>query len=155
MEKIITNKASETQEKGYLLAQEVLKVENNERAVIILLEGELGAGKTTFLQGFAKGLGIKKRIQSPTFIIMNHFKTIHNKFKDYYHFDCYRLNSEDDLEIFNFPEIYSNPQNIICLEWASNIQKAIPSQVIKIKIIIKNDGGRDIKIKGMDYYGKK
>lgn len=155
MEKIITNKASETQEKGYLLAQEVLKVENNERAVIILLEGELGAGKTTFLQGFAKGLGIKKKIQSPTFIIMNHFKIIHNKFKDYYHFDCYRLNSEDDLEIFNFPEIYSNPQNIICLEWASNIQKAIPSQVIKIKIIIKNDGGRDIKIKGMDYYGKK
>ena len=72
--KIITNSAKQTQMIAKILAEEILKSKYEKRAIILALSGELGAGKTTFLQGFAMGLGIDEKINSPTFVIMKRFE---------------------------------------------------------------------------------
>ena len=147
MEEYILKNDKETKELGFLTAQNILDEGSIGKAVVIVLEGELGAGKTTFLQGFAKGLGIRERIQSPTFIIMNRFKIKDKYFKDYYHFDCYRLDSEKDMEIFNFKDLVLDFHNIICIEWGSNIYKALPSERIDILIKVTEEKKRKIIIK--------
>ena len=127
-------------------------------AVVLALQGELGSGKTTFLQGFAKGLGIKEKILSPTFIVMKKFK-IPKKisiayslrpqgvcYKYFFHFDCYRLNSEKDLEGLGFKEIISNPQNIVAIEWPEKIKSLLPKNKISIKFKHINKTTRNLTI---------
>lgn len=127
------------------------------QALVLGLEGDLGGGKTTFLQGFAKGLGIKQRITSPTFIILKKFKIPRKSgippdarnnlnFKVFYHIDCYRIEKPKDLLQLGFKKIVSNPENIIAIEWAGRIRKILPKDalIIKFKFVSKNK--RKIKI---------
>ncbi len=76
---------SQTEKLGRELAREILKAPLQKGAVMIGLRGDLGGGKTTFLKGFARGLSIKKKILSPTFIIMRRFKIYDLPFKNFYH----------------------------------------------------------------------
>jgi tRNA threonylcarbamoyladenosine biosynthesis protein TsaE len=147
MEKITTVDFKETENLGLLNAQKILSQEVIEKPVVIVLNGELGAGKTTFLQGFAKGLDIKQKIQSPTFLIMNRFRIRSEKFKNFYHFDCYRLDSEKDLEFLDFKKIISDPENIICIEWGNKIKKVLPKNTIKIDFKVLKNNNRQISIK--------
>ena len=75
---------------------------NKSGATVLALQGDLGAGKTTFTQGFARGLGIKRRTASPTFIIMRRFAIPamrgKKQFKNFYHIDAYRFKKIDSLE---------------------------------------------------------
>ena len=73
MQTVITNSNSATQKLGEDLAKDILKNVAKKQARVLGLTGNLGGGKTTFMQGFAKGLGIKDKILSPTFVIMKHF----------------------------------------------------------------------------------
>ena len=85
-----TNKPSQTKKLGFQLAKEVLKMKAGKKeAFVLALKGELGSGKTTFLQGFAKGLAVKERVLSPTFIIMKRFLIPGSKtgFLNFYHFE--------------------------------------------------------------------
>ena len=88
MEKIITNTYQETQDIGKNLAEGILMSKAQKGALVLCLQGDLGAGKTTFLQGFAKGLGINDMVNSPTFVIMKKFPIKNRNFKYFYHFDC-------------------------------------------------------------------
>ena len=72
--KITSNSPKETHKIAAKFAKQILRLKTKKNAVVLTLRGNLGAGKTTFLQGFAKGLGIKSKINSPTFIIMKRFK---------------------------------------------------------------------------------
>lgn len=130
---IITKSAKETQRLGSFLAREMTKSRlKNRRALTIGLEGELGSGKTTFIQGLAKGLGIKESMTSPTFVIFKKF-TIPNQsssFKSFYHIDCYRLKQPQELIELGFKEILNNPQNILVIEWAERIKKILPQKNI-------------------------
>lgn len=146
MEEFKTTTFEETKELGFLTAQKILNEEILAKAIVIVLDGELGAGKTTFLQGFAKGLGIKSKIQSPTFIIMNRVKLKNKKYKNFYHFDCYRLDSEKDIEFLDFKEIVNNPENIVCVEWGSKIKKSLPKNIINIKFKVLKNNQRKITI---------
>ncbi len=127
-----------TQELGKIFAQEILRKGPQEKAVILALAGGLGGGKTTFSQGFAKGLGVKNKITSPTFAIFKRFKTdlARNRalqkinFKNFYHFDCYRLLGPKDILELGFKEIVSSPENIILLEWAERVKKVLPKETI-------------------------
>jgi tRNA threonylcarbamoyladenosine biosynthesis protein TsaE len=87
--KIITKSAEETQKLGKKIAGEM---KSRKTAVVLGLQGDLGSGKTTFLQGFARGLNIKEKILSPTFVIMKKFQAPTQNFKYLYHLDCYRIN---------------------------------------------------------------
>jgi len=155
MGEIITHSAKETKNLSakfaiQIISGQILLRQLGQRAVALALEGDLGAGKTTFLHGFAKGLGIKEKILSPTFIIMKKFKippnnklktlprrgslkTANFQFSYFYHIDCYRLKNKKDLENLGFRKIVLNPENIVAIEWPEKIFRVIPKNFLKIK----------------------
>jgi tRNA threonylcarbamoyladenosine biosynthesis protein TsaE len=131
---------SETRKIAKELARHFLKQKKNTKAIILGLEGDLGGGKTTFLQGFAKGLGIRSKILSPTFVILKKFKIRHGRFKFFYHIDCYRVKQAKEIIDLGFEDIASDPRNIIAVEWADRIRKILPKNkmILKFKFIDKN-----------------
>ncbi len=144
----------QTKKLGEILAKEVIKTKSSKRALVIGLEGDLGGGKTTFLQGFVKGLGIKERTLSPTFVIMRkskipgtRFAGVESKFKNFYHIDCYRIEKPKEILDLGFKEIISNPQNIVAVEWADRIRKIMPKNTIWITFQFINKNRRKIAIK--------
>lgn len=139
--KILTKGSRETQKLGKNLAKEILKTPPREKAVVLALAGNLGGGKTTFLQGFAKGLGIKEKILSPTFIIMR-------RFKNFYHFDCYRIQKPKDILDLGFKEIINNPKNIVAIEWADKIKRLLPKDKISVQFGIVGKNKRKVSIVG-------
>jgi tRNA threonylcarbamoyladenosine biosynthesis protein TsaE len=113
---------------------------------IILLEGDLGAGKTTFTKGIASGLGIRKTVSSPTFTII---KEYHGRIP-LYHMDVYRL--KDSYEDLGFDE-YFEGGGVTIVEWSKLIQEQLPSEHLKINIYRHGDQVRkfELKPKGMRY----
>lgn len=105
---------------------------------VITLEGDLGAGKTTFTKGLAKGLGIKRNVNSPTFTII---KEYHDGRLPLYHMDVYRV--EDSGEDLGFDE-YFHGNGITVVEWAHLIQDQLPEKRLDIKILYVDDTTRKI-----------
>ena len=97
---------------------------------IIALTGNLGTGKTTFVQGLAQGLGIKERVLSPTFILMRQYQGE----LDLYHLDMYRLDTNFYEEVRNLglQEIWGKEKNVVVIEWAEKIKDHLPSGTIWI-----------------------
>ncbi len=113
--------------------KKTLQSGGGKRALVLGLEGDLGGGKTTFLQGFAKGLGIKEKITSPTFVIIKRFYVPYSIFHDFYHIDCYRIRKPKEIFNLGLKEIISNPRNIVAIEWADRIKKILPKNVLFLK----------------------
>jgi len=108
---------------------------------IFLIEGDLGAGKSVFVRGMAKGLGIKVPMPSPTFTILNEYK---GKYQ-IYHFDFYRIN--DPLELYEIGfEDYIYSGGVTFIEWPSKALELLPESSIKVNISIENEI-RKIEIK--------
>ena len=139
MQEFLSKNLNETRELAKKLARRFVK-KSSKRALVFGLQGELGAGKTTFIQSFAKGLGIKNKITSPSFILMK-------KYKNLYHIDCYRIKSYKDILGLDFQEIISNPKNIVIIEWAEKIRKILPKNSIWIKFKIISEKERLIIMK--------
>ncbi len=136
----LSKSAFETEKTGRLLA-ETLKGKE-----IIALYGDLGAGKTVFTKGIADFFDIKNMVSSPTFSIMNEYQS--DKFK-IYHFDMYRVNSLEDLESTGFFDYIDS--GVIVIEWAENIEKDLPPDVIRVYINKTDDENtRLIKIEGAE-----
>src|SRR3989338_1543134 len=109
-------------------------------ATVVALIGDLGAGKTTFAQGFALGLGIRQRITSPTFIMVRRyalpvprsaFHVSHSRFHvprftNFFHIDCYRIKKAKELASLGVKKILNDPHNIVLIEWADKIKKMLP-----------------------------
>ena len=133
MQSIITENAKETQRIAGKLAEKFIQ-KKSKTALILALEGELGAGKTTFTKGFSKALGIKEKVLSPTFVLIHKHKihTQHSTFNTLYHIDAYRLNSEKDLLKLEIKEIFADPKNIALLEWADRVKKIVPKNAVWI-----------------------
>lgn len=143
MEKVsfITNNHEETQRVGELLASELQGGE------ILSLIGDLGGGKTTFTQGLARGLSIKGRIISPTFVIFKKFTIKSKNVKWLYHFDLYRLSGLQELVDLGFEDIISSPENITVIEWAQKASEIIPpSKNIKINFKYLGKNQRQITV---------
>jgi tRNA threonylcarbamoyladenosine biosynthesis protein TsaE len=161
VEKLYTTKSyKQTQKIGEKLALrlrsgQAKEIKSRTSAVILALSGNLGSGKTTFLQGFAKGLGVKEKILSPTFIIMKKFKiNIHQNGrphiltdKYFYHFDCYRINKPEEILELDFKKIISDPKNIVAIEWPERVKKILPKNTIFINFTFINENQREINIK--------
>jgi tRNA threonylcarbamoyladenosine biosynthesis protein TsaE len=138
--KYTTKSAKETQDLGSRFAKSLLVNLQIGKAVVLGLSGNLGGGKTTFLQGFAKGMGIKEKILSPTFVIMK-------RFGNFYHIDCYRLKNEKDILELGFEKIISNPKNIVAIEWPEKIKKALPKETIYINFKFIDEQTRELTFK--------
>jgi len=138
----ITKSARETQKVGRKIAVNLVK----KTPSIIALTGDLGSGKTTFVQGFVKGLGVRKRIISPTFILMRTYKA--KKKNTLYHLDLYRIESNFEKEIENLgvKDLWKEEKNILIIEWAEKIKNLLPDDTIWIKFEYLSDGQRKIII---------
>ena len=141
---ILTKSPEETKKLGKNIALKILKSGPKKRALVIGLEGDLGTGKTVFLQGFAKGLGITEKVLSPTFILIRRFFLHHKSFKNFYHIDCYRLESEKDVEVLNLGGMLSNPLNIITIEWSEKIKRVLPKDIIRLSFKHLEENKREI-----------
>lgn len=129
---IQSHSALQTKKIGRILAKELSKENIQKRAQILALQGDLGGGKTTFLQGFARGLGIKEKILSPTFVILKKFKIQSSRFKYFYHIDCYRIEKSKEILDLDFKKIASDNKNIVAIEWAERVKGILPQNTILI-----------------------
>lgn len=141
MIRIVSDNVKKTEDLGRKIAS-VLK--GNE---VIAMFGDLGAGKTAFTRGLADGLGFSYGVSSPTFAIVNEYSAKFN----IYHFDMYRITSEDDLYSTGFFDYLDN--GVLVIEWSENIEYALDERTIRITIN-KGDSNnlRIFTIEGLDEY---
>ncbi len=146
MEKVIITKSSgQTQKIAFNFTKKISKIADK-KAIVVGLIGNLGSGKTTFAQGFAKGLGIKENITSPTFVLMKVYSLPARlrydevvagervtRYSYLIHIDAYRLEKSKDLLDLGFKNLVRDPKNIILIEWADRIKKILPKNCLKIK----------------------
>ncbi|MFC1483203.1 tRNA (adenosine(37)-N6)-threonylcarbamoyltransferase complex ATPase subunit type 1 TsaE [Candidatus Margulisiibacteriota bacterium] len=111
--KNFTNKSHSNKASLQILAKKLAK--NIRRGDVVALVGELGAGKTTFVSSFLEALGVDDVVSSPTFTLLNIYKT--KKFS-VYHFDLYRLNSYDEFEFADFYDLLHDKKSVVFVEWA-------------------------------------
>ena len=120
---------------------------NLEKGSIVALKGPLGAGKTCFAKGLARGLGIAEEVTSPTYTIISEYE---GTLKDgqpvaVYHIDAYRLGGNDDFSAIGGEEIvFGNGVSLI--EWSERIPAFVPPRAIKVEIEIKGDDKRSIRL---------
>jgi tRNA threonylcarbamoyladenosine biosynthesis protein TsaE len=112
---------------------------------VVALYGGLGAGKTAFVRGMARGLGISCRVSSPTFTIVNEYKGE----RELAHFDMYRLNSADELFDIGW-EDYLSRGAVCAVEWSENVQDAFFGDEIKVTIEKLSDNARKITTEGAE-----
>lgn len=127
--KIKTKNAKETGAFARKLAKDLT---SKKQSLVLALCGKLGAGKTTFTQSFGRALGVKKRILSPTFLIMKRFPLIQSNFHNFYHIDAYRVKASD-LKKLGVEEILRD-HNIVLIEWADRVREILPKNTIWIKL---------------------
>ena len=101
-----------------------------EAGTVLCLVGDLGAGKTLFTQGFAKGLGVTGEVTSPTFALMNQYRGR----LPVTHFDLYRLEREDELDEIGFYEYAEDGRGVVLIEWADKFPDALPEPHIRLEI---------------------
>lgn len=141
MIKLVSKSTTETENIAKRIAS-VLKGDE-----IIAMFGDLGAGKTSFTRGLADGLGFSDGVSSPTFAIINEYIA---KFP-IYHFDMYRITSEDDLYSTGYYDYLHN--GVVVIEWSENIEEYLDDDIIRITLLYgENEDERIITIDGMDDY---
>lgn len=129
MEKIVLKDLKETLVYGKKVAK------NSRGGDILALSGPLGAGKTSLAQGVAKGLGLKQKINSPTFNIIKIYLVKNNiKIKEFIHIDAYRLKSSQELLFLGIEDIFNKKDVLILIEWSEKIKDILPTKTKFIKI---------------------
>ena len=101
-----------------------------EKGLALCLAGDLGAGKTLFAQGFARGLGVAEEVTSPTFNLMN----LYRGRLPLVHFDLYRLEREEELETIGFYEYADAAEGVVLIEWADKFPDAMPEDRVSLAI---------------------
>lgn len=117
---------------------------------VVALYGELGSGKTTFVQAVAKALGIRKQIVSPSFILVRSYEIPKNNTSKsagrLVHIDLYRLESADDLRSVDLSELASDSGSLVMIEWAQRAKRVLPEKRIDIHMVYKRESEREITI---------
>ena len=113
--------------------------------VIVAFYGDLGVGKTTMIKGFARGLGVKETVKSPSFVIITEYLGR----LPVYHIDLYRIRSIEELLHTGF-DSYLRSDGVCLIEWAEKAEEILPPNTIRIKLTFA-DSGRRIEIRGLDY----
>ena len=137
---------SQTQKIADDLAKKIIKNGQQRYAQVIALEGELGAGKTTFVKGFVGAFDIKSHITSPTFVLLKGYSLQLTGYRFLYHIDAYRLKNYRDLLPLGIKEAIAKPTNIILIEWSERVRPILPKKYIKIHIDHLDKNSRKITI---------
>ncbi|MBU1327443.1 tRNA (adenosine(37)-N6)-threonylcarbamoyltransferase complex ATPase subunit type 1 TsaE [Patescibacteria group bacterium] len=146
---IITKSPQETQSLGAGIGHRIklqLERRGEKCPTIVCLYGELGSGKTTFVQGFAKGIGLlRTRLLSPTFIIVRRYELLPKPFC-LYHVDLYRIEDSQSIHDLGLLETFVNPSAIVAIEWAEKLGSLLPEKRIDIRFTALSDGSHKIFI---------
>ena len=124
---------------------EHLSLKDNTKADVVLLVGDLGSGKTTFTQIFAKCLGVKEDVHSPTFILKKEYKTSEGKYKKLIHIDAYRFNDPKEAKVLKLENDLEDSNAIILIEWPSKMKEIKAEAIISFDVI--DDDTREVNIK--------
>ena len=127
------------------LAHDVLQAAKDlqtDGAVVIALHGDLGAGKTTFVQSLAHTLGVTEHVTSPTFTIMKGYETSDDTFQNLIHMDAYRVDDESELAPLRFNDILKTPGTLFCIEWAEKIAGSLPTNIIHLTLNVVDENTR-------------
>ncbi len=139
MGRTITYSAAETAALGEKLAGHLHGGE------IIAFRGGMGAGKTTFCRGLAKGLGVLDEVSSPSYALVH----LYRGQPALAHFDAWRIQSPEDLEAAGFYE-YLEQGAVLAVEWSENLAGWLEEPVIRVQMCLLPDGGREILIEGVE-----
>lgn len=126
----------------YLL--QIKRSSSEKGAQLLLLSGDLGAGKTTFTQALGQLLKVKERITSPTFIIQKEYETGDKEFEKLIHIDAYRLKGFADLELLGWKELINDPHTLIVIEWPERLSDANFSNGLLLKFFHQKGHSREI-----------
>ena len=137
--KIITKSEKETQEAGSELVKTLAP------GSVVAMYGDLGAGKTAFVRGMTRGLGINFPVSSPTFNVVNEYPGEVPLF----HFDMYRLGSADELFDIGWDD-YLERGGICAVEWSENVEEAFEPGTVKVTISKLGDSEREITVEVME-----
>lgn len=120
-----------------VFAREILKsldfARDKSRATLIALRGDLGAGKTTFVQALAKELGVGQTVQSPTYVLMRSYPIAYKNFTRLVHIDLYRLEKPEEFVALTPEEFLGDPKNLICVEWPERVGEALPKPDLTVR----------------------
>ena len=134
---ITTHTVEETEKVGFDLASDLYGKE----PLFIALYGDLGAGKTAFVRGFAEKFSPGSRVKSPTYTIVNEYR---KGTRPLFHFDLYRIEDSEELLSFGFDEYVAN--GVCITEWSENISDEIPTDAVKVEIRKSGENERTIEI---------
>ena len=136
----VSRKESDTEALGERLARSLPS-----GGAVVALYGELGAGKTAFVRGMARGLGVAERVVSPTFTIVNEYPGE----RELFHFDMYRLGGADELFDIGW-EDYLARDGVCAVEWSENVPEAFDGSEIRVAIEKAGDDERRITVEGVE-----
>lgn len=111
-----------------------------EGAVVVALQGDVGAGKTTFVQALARELGITATVQSPTYVLMKSYPISWGSFRNFIHIDAYRLNSKNEFSALKPETFLGDPRTLVCIEWPERVTGALPAPDVVLKFSSEGAG---------------
>lgn len=140
--KFVSKSLEETQEAARIFID---SINMTDKAVVVALQGNLGAGKTAFTQECGKILGVTLRMQSPTFVIEKIYPILYRGFKNLIHIDAYRLEKDHELLVLGWEDIVKAPENLIFIEWPENVAGIIPDSAKRINFKFVDENTREIE----------
>ncbi len=127
-----------------LFARDVLaKLAPKNTATIVALVGDLGAGKTTFVQALGRELGITETMQSPTYVLMKKYQTTNSKFQTLIHIDSYRLEDSKEFTALRPEQFLQDQKALVVVEWPENVAGALPPADLTINF--SSDGAKEVE----------
>ena len=141
MRKTVTKSPGETKRFAQIIFKKLLAAARQKGADTVGFSGELGAGKTIMIQGLGKSLGIREKIQSPTFVIMKKYRIARENlpWKNLIHIDAYRVEKRKEIFSLGLKNVFRDPKNLVAIEWPERIKNILPRQTIWVEL--KHSGG--------------
>ena len=145
--KHIAHNVEETHALAESTASQVMaRMPDISNAMVLALIGDLGAGKTTFAQAFAKALGVRQNLKSPTFMLMHQHAVPSSDFS-LWHLDLYRLENTKDLVNLDLASVFADPRNIVLVEWPDKALSIFPKEHVEIRLTHEGSDKRGLTIK--------
>jgi len=122
------------------VAQEVLSLLTaGSQARVIALHGDLGTGKTAFVQQLAALLGVRESVTSPTFVIMKTYPLEQQTFVELVHIDAYRIETPAEMQPLKLEQLLAEPRTLVCIEWAERITELLPEDAVHLTFTINGE----------------
>lgn len=145
--RLVSQNPDDTRAVAARLAERVTAAMPGANATIVALRGELGAGKTTFVQGFARAIHVRETPKSPTFNLAKRYDVPGTPYA-LWHLDCYRLQGRRDLDALHMHDVFSDFRNIVLVEWPEKIGDGLPRDHVEVHMTHEGGDRRGIDISG-------